>query len=111
MGGGESKSSDGLKKFKALKPTTAGEFQMGVNKKSITVGGSKKLFLLVGTCQPLGGKGEIRIKISPFGRKKGVALSCNVGKAMALALTCGFDSTPLSSSISFFPVTTLESNT
>ena len=82
MGGGGSKQSEGMKKFKNMKAVTAGEFQLGVNEKSTTVGGSKKLHLVVGTVRPLSSNGETetRIKISPFGRKKAVALTCTIGK-------------------------------
>ena len=83
MGGGGSKQSEGMKKFKNMKAVTAGEFQLGVNdEKSTTVGGSKKLYLVVGTARPLSSNGETdtRIKISPFGRKKAVALTCTIGK-------------------------------
>ena len=77
MGGGGSKQSEGAKKFKALKPSTITEFTQGKGEKSTTVGGSKKLFLLVGMSQPPS-KGDIRLKISPFGRKTGVGLSCTL---------------------------------
>ena len=81
MGGGASKQSDAAKKFQTTSTVTVDKFKIGEDgEKSTTVGGSKKLYLIIGDVKMP--EEQPRQKISPFGRQTGLAVGCKIGKSV-----------------------------
>mmetsp|Transcript_5935 Transcript_5935/g.10828 ORF Transcript_5935/g.10828 Transcript_5935/m.10828 type:complete len:271 (+) Transcript_5935:66-878(+) len=80
MGGGASKQSDEAKKFQTTSTVTVERLKVGEDgEKSTTVGGSKKLYLIIGDVKI---PEELpRQKISPFGRQTGLAVGCKIDKS------------------------------
>ncbi|GMH83677.1 hypothetical protein TL16_g09680 [Triparma laevis f. inornata] len=94
MGGGSSKSNKQSKKFSSTPACTVANFQSGSDtEKSTTVGGSKKLFLIIGDVKcPLK---DPKRKISAFGRQTGMAVGCKIERRkLHPPLFSGYEAVP-----------------